>query len=203
VKKPKNPQVKAKGDHTPKSTSQSTSSAFASRMPKQIVTIQAEPIRSGTPRHGSTIIWFWKEFWAIAGPILTLAGAWFLFSPQISIEPSVNTEPSQPLATQFLITNRGHVTVYDVHFRCGLGGSPAAHIGDLLLSSLTITPVSALPPGASVTRSCALESEDIRVPDINITATYRWPIIGWQSSQTAHFSLRHGTPGFFLVPDFR
>jgi hypothetical protein len=51
-----------------------------------------------------------------------LIGFAFLVMPQLSIEPSINLDPAQPLATQFLITNKGHVSVYDVRFACSLGG---------------------------------------------------------------------------------
>ncbi|VTZ50324.1 hypothetical protein MPC4_220054 [Methylocella tundrae] len=197
MKKRRNTKGRAAGGNTPKSTSQPP----ASTTPKQIEATQPEPTRSEKPRAGFPIMWFWKEFWAFAGPILTLTSAWFLLSPQISIEPSVNLDPSQPVATQFLITNRGHVPVYDVHFGCGFGGGGAIHIGHLKLSMATMLPVRVLPPGVQVTRNCAVESDNIQVPDISITATYTWPVIRWQGTQTAHFSLRHGTPGFFLVPD--
>jgi hypothetical protein len=205
MKKPRKRRTRASGKQSSKSTSPSLSLTLASPTPKQIEPTQQNQTRSVKSRFGfPIIIRFGKKFWACVGLILALTSAWFLLSPKISIGPSVNLDPSQPLATQFLISNNGNVPVYNVYFGCGLGGGGAhSHIGTFQLSASAIAPVPKLPAGASVTRSCALESEDIQVPDITITATYTWPVIEWQSSQTAHFSLRHGTSGFFLVPDFR
>jgi hypothetical protein len=107
---------------------------------------------------------------------------------------SVNLDPQQPLATQFLITNRGKVPIYDVRFSCGIGRPGGTHMGDL--SSSTLSPIS-----QSAIRSCAVESQDIATQVITVSVTYRWPLIRYQSTSAAHFSLKHGTPGFFLVPE--
>jgi hypothetical protein len=144
-------------------------------------------------------IWqWWKEFWALAGPLMALVSIAFLLMPQITIEPSVNLDPQQPLATQFLITNRGKVPVYEVRFSCGIGGPGGTHIG---ISSSTSSPILTLAPGESATKACAVESQDIATQMITVSATYRWPLIRYESTFAAHFSLKHGTPGFFLVPE--
>jgi hypothetical protein len=140
----------------------------------------------------------WKEFWALAGPLMALVSIAFLLMPQITIEPSVNLDPQQPLTTQFLITNRGKVPVYEVRFSCGIGGPGGTHIG---MSSSTSSPILTLAPGESVTRACIVESQDIATQVITVSATYRWPLIRYESTSAAHLSLKHGTPGFFLVPE--
>src|ERR1700757_509233 len=63
----------------------------------------------------------WQNTWSILGPIVTLISLFFLLKPSVTIEPSVNLDPSQTFATQFLITNRGHVPAYNVQFSCGYG----------------------------------------------------------------------------------
>ncbi len=60
----------------------------------------------------------WKEVWAILGPCIALTGFFFLLKPQVEIDPSVNLDPAEPLATQFLISNKGHVPVYNIQFGC-------------------------------------------------------------------------------------
>src|SRR2546430_7619473 len=64
-------------------------------------------------------------------------------------------------------------------------------------------PRSTLFPYTTLFRSCAVESQDISTQVITVSATYRWPLIRYESTFAAHFSLKHGTPGFFLVPDLR
>ena len=73
-------------------------------------------------------------------------------------------------------------------------------IGRLTLGP-TLQPVAALPAGASVTRGLAAESFDIQVPDVFFDVYYTWPIIGKETKESFHFSIRRGTAGFFLVPD--
>lgn len=143
----------------------------------------------------------WQNTWSILGPIVTLISLFFLLSPSVTIEPSVNLDPSQTLATQFLITNRGHVPIYNVQFSCGYG-FPLS-IGNLEGNGWMIRPVPELPAGVAVTRACSIASKDVETSDINISVTYSWPVIGWikKSTETRHFSIRRGSPGFFLVPD--
>src|ERR1700722_15915383 len=69
----------------------------------------------------SLIWWGWKEFWAFAGPLISVVGLYFLLRPQIIVEPSVNLDPAQTLSTQLIIKNAGRVPVYNVHFGFGLG----------------------------------------------------------------------------------
>jgi hypothetical protein len=121
--------------------------------------------------------------------------------PQLTIEPSVNIDPAQPLATQFVVSNTGHVPVYDLRFACGFGGGKGStQIGRLVIGGSA--PVAVLPPGKGVTRSCALESRDTVIPSIRVNVAYRWPVIGIGDGQYAMFKITHGSPGFFLVPDF-
>lgn len=142
----------------------------------------------------------WKAFWAFAGPLMASTTFYSFLAPNIMIEPSVNLNPSQPLATQFVISNRGHLSVLDVRFSCEFRGHNV-HGGSLTLDpSSSLAPVPELKPNASVTRNCAVESSDVHIPDIIVTVDYKWPLIGLPSSQSSHFSIRKGTPGFFLVP---
>jgi hypothetical protein len=143
----------------------------------------------------------WKAFWALAGPLMALASIVFLSMPQITIEPSVNLDPQQPLAAQFLIANRGKVPVHDVRFSCGIGRPGGTHIGHSVMSSSTLSPILTLAPGESATRACVVESQGMATQVITVSATYRWPLIRYESTFAAHFSLTHGTAGFILVPE--
>ncbi|SRR6266480_6099255 len=80
-----------------------------------------------------------------------------------------------------------------------LGAAPAS-LSDRCSTS---SPILTLAPGESATRVCAVESQDIATQVITVSATYRWPLIRYESTFAAHFSLKHGTPGFFLVPDLQ
>jgi hypothetical protein len=200
VKKPRKRRVRASGEQPAKSTTQSPSSPLALPTPTQIQPTQPEPARSGKPRRELPIAWIWKEFWAYAGPILTMIGVWFILSPQISVEPSVNLDPSQPLATQFLVCNRGHVPVNHVSFDCAIGVG-GGHIGELDMNSKFIQPIATMHAGLCVPRACAERSADIQTPRISIAIHYEWPIIGKRQSETFYFSIRKGVSSYFLVPD--
>jgi hypothetical protein len=168
-------------------------------------TAQAKPTDSPRiikQRRWRSSTWMgWKNFWAVCGPVLSVIGTLFLLMPQISIDASVNLDPSQPLATQFIVANRGRVPIHDLSFACGIGRGPV-YIGQLTVSSSTLLPVEVLPAGASVTRGCAVSSANIEGNLIvTVTASFRWPIIGLKDSQTAQFSIRRGAPGFFMVPE--
>jgi hypothetical protein len=146
--------------------------------------------------------WVWKEFWAFAGPIISVVGLYFLLRPQITVEPSVNLDPAQTLSTQLLIKNSGHVPVYNIHFGFALGGGSVS-LGSMTFGPKTLEPVAALPAGVSVTRELAAESFDVKAPDVILKVSYRWPIIGKETTESFHFSIKRGTAGFFLVPDLQ
>jgi hypothetical protein len=81
----------------PKSTIQSKEKMTEPNNPKSAPPAELLAIKERPPKG----LWFWwKETWAFLGPIVALAGFAYLWMPQISIEPSVNLDPSQPLATQ-------------------------------------------------------------------------------------------------------
>lgn len=144
-------------------------------------------------------IWkLWQVFWSVAGPAISIVGFYFLMSPKITIDPGINLDPEQPLATQFLVKNIGHVPVYDMTFSCGLGrGSNHMYIGRMTLGGGTISPVPVLEPGASDTKACAIYSSgDSDIPNVEITASYRWPIIGHKGSISAFFRIVKGRSGF-------
>src|ERR1700730_17310436 len=54
-----------------------------------------------------------------AGIVFVLA-----FRPTLTIEPSVNLDPSSPLGMQFKITNSGKLPVSDVTFGCRVDAPP-------------------------------------------------------------------------------
>lgn len=99
-----------------------------------------------------------------------------------------------------MVTNRGHVPVYNVSFKCGANFQGV--FGKLVFSGATISPVAELDASRAVTRACVVESAD---PPPNATQTvtvdFVWPVIGYKDSTTAYFSIRRGSPGFFMVPD--
>src|SRR5271168_1422646 len=142
---------------------------------------EADPAQPGPGRRTNKWLRIWQITSGILGAVVTVTGLFWL-KPQVQIEPSVNLDPSQPLATQFQITNRGNVPVYNVNFSCDIRG--ATYIGNLTGNMSTLAPVAVLPPGRSVTRACALESAKIDGNTfIEISATYAWPIIGRRSTE--------------------
>ena len=58
--------------------------------------------------------------------------------------------------------------------------------------------------GQTITRSCSIAAPGLVVDaTVDISVIYKWltPWLGWRSTQSAHFSGRHGEAGYFLVPD--
>ncbi|MEO6780157.1 MAG: hypothetical protein ABI407_03790 [Bradyrhizobium sp.] len=183
-----------------------------SRLPSQLSepnnlgskTIEEEPKSSHTQPTGkekfrSLLWWGWKEFWAFAGPLISVVGLYFWLRPQITVEPSVNLDPSQTLSTQLLIKNVGHVPIYNVRFGFALGGGHV-YIGRMTRGD-NLKPIALLSAGTAVTRALASESIDVQAPDVILNVTYVWPIIGKETTVPFHFSIKRGAAGFFLVPD--
>jgi hypothetical protein len=152
-------------------------------------------------RKKSLILEIWKDIWAILGPGVALTSFAFFLWPQVQIEPSANLDPAQALATQFKITNTGHVPVYNVTFRCEYGFPLRAGHSGLDVAGTAIAPIPALLAGHTVTRSCADSSADVGTPNMRITVLYEWPIIGRADTIPAFFRVVRSDVGFFLLPD--
>jgi hypothetical protein len=162
-------------------------------------TIQGQPKTQAK----SQIIWnSWKAFWAFVGPITATLGFWFTVAPAITVEPSVNTDPAKIYATQILITNRGHVPIYDLRFSCGLGVGGGHSTFNGTLSPPDIRPAERLDAGRALTRSCDVGTLDVEGnARLSFEVSYAWPIIGHRDSRKVIFDVKKGVPGYFLVPD--
>ena len=141
----------------------------------------------------------WKLFWAFGGPTLSILGAWAYWHPSLSIASGVNLDPSQSFQTQFVVTNTGHSSIYDVTFFCGLRGEVSV-MNDLEVSDPeTLMPVATLEGGGTVSRGCFTKSKDITGMMLLVQVRYNLPVLGWRRSSIAWFSIRKGTSGNFLV----
>jgi hypothetical protein len=148
---------------------------------------------------------WWKALWALFGPIFAVITFYSNFTPAISIAPGPNLDRTQSYFTQILITNTGHLPVYDVSFACGFGASSGTvHIGRIDHSTQNIAPVQRLSPGQSTTKDCAVASDVQGDANLTFTISYKWPLIGWlsgwQESKSAKFDVKEGRDGHFLVP---
>jgi hypothetical protein len=148
----------------------------------------------------------WKDVWAILGPIFALislvvgsTGITFLLWPQIQIEPSANLDPSQPLSTQFRVTNVGRTVVYNVVFGCEYGFPFQS--GNFSMIGSAIEPVQRLSPNRPITRSCAVSSAGVETPNLRITTRFEWPVIAKQDSASGFFRVVRGQDSYFLLPD--
>lgn len=173
--------------------------------------LNMQSINPGTDREGPPepkwktvrFVWLcWERFWAFAGPLAAVFGFSFNPIPDIVIEPSVNLDPTQTYSTQILIANRGRVPVYELSFSCKIGvGGGSTYIKSLTIDSSLIEPAPALPASQSITRACAIAGNVEGNRKLDFTVQYHWPIIGKIDSKTAHFNVKRGPPGFFLLPD--
>jgi hypothetical protein len=142
----------------------------------------------------------WNKFWSFAGPILTLIAAAAYWLPSVTLATGVNLDPKQDFQTQFVVTNSGHLPIYDVTFACSLVGNQGS-IGELQVGGNTLAPIPSLKPGEPASRGCFQKSLSINGPILKVDAYYRWPFIGRIATATAYFALRHGANGTALVPE--
>ena len=158
--------------------------------------------QSSKPTKGQRAWKAWQVFWAFFGPLFSLTAFWFNVTPTVTIEPSVNIDPSKLYATQILITNRGHVPIYDLTFACGIGAGGGATVMNGMLTAPNIRPAARLGAGQAITRSCDVGSLDVQGNTrLWIYVSYTWPLVGWRDTRNVVFDVKKGTPGYFLVPD--
>jgi hypothetical protein len=145
----------------------------------------------------------WKNVWAVLGPAVGLTGFAFLLWPQVQIEPGSSLDFTDALTTQFRVTHSGNVPVYEIRFGCDIGIRAAhTHFGDTRGGAASLAPVAKLAAGSPVTRSCVISSSGSEIPNMQITATYKWPLIPWSESKTAFFRVVRTTTGAaVLLPD--
>jgi hypothetical protein len=145
----------------------------------------------------------WKNVWAVLGPAVALTGFAFLLWPQVRIEPSSSLDSTDALTTQFRVTNTGNVPVYEIRFGCSVGiGAAYTHLGHVQAGAASLAPLARLAAGNSVTRSCVISSSGSDIPNMQITATFEWPLIPWSESKTAFFRVvRSATGAAVLLPD--
>lgn len=140
----------------------------------------------------------WKEAWAYLGPIITVIGLWEYWTPALSIVPGLNLNPSEAFQTQFVVTNTGHTSLYDLSFKCSILGR------SLVVEDLSTDPlpyVSELEKLSPVSRGC-FGSSLVDGVLLKVTVRYRWPILNKFDERIAFFSVKHGDAGQkYIVPE--
>jgi hypothetical protein len=161
-----------------------------------------QPTAPETPRPFQKLGPSWRRLRA-AGKYIALFSSFIsgviLAIPKFSIDASVNTDPQDALATQFSVKNEGHVPAFNVAFVCTPHTNFMKDIGIVGHS-----PTWVMWPGQTMTRSCSIGAHEVSTDAlVNVAVEYKWPTpwLGWTSTQSAHFSGRHGPAGYFLVPD--
>lgn len=168
---------------------------------KQQPTTKAQPDSGYATTKPKKTVWsIWKEVWAFLGPTITLVGLYYSALSNITIEPSVNLDPARQYATQVLISNRGNFTVYNLRFECAYGDGGERTVFNGRLSKPDTLAVSQLDPGQATTKSCdsALSLEGNQ--KLGFVVAYR-SLLGGEARKIAHFGVRKGAPGYFLVPE--
>ena len=159
-----------------------------------------------SPREATTgfrLLELWKNVWAVLGPAVALTWFAILLWPQVRIEPSSSLDSTDALTTQFRVTNTGNVPVYEIRFGCSVGiGAAYTHLGHVQAGAASLATLAKLAAGNSVTRSCVISSSGSDIPNMQITATFEWPLIPWSESKTAFFRVvRSATGAAVLLPD--
>lgn len=143
----------------------------------------------------------WESFWAFGGPVVAVVGLVQYYWPTVSITTGANLSSRDSFQTQFIVTNTGHTSVYDVSFRCGLIGTKIG-IGILTNQGNDLAKIPELLPNHPASRGCFGRSLLAGGPWLKVSADYRWPLIGKVSTETMFFSAKQNDKGENqLVPE--
>jgi hypothetical protein len=130
-----------------------------------------------------------------------------LATPKFSIEAGANLNPQDEFSTLFAVKNEGNFPAFKVDFACIPHLEFAEEHPVRGVGATRLLPTATVGPGQTFTRGCSLtishDQRDVREVKVDAIVTYKWPTpwVGWTSTQSAHFSSKHGAAGYFLVPD--
>jgi hypothetical protein len=142
----------------------------------------------------------WETFWAFVGPIISVFGVAQYYWPSVTITTGVNLSPREIFQTQFIVTNTGHMSVYNVSFRCALVGT-SLKVG-VVSTGNDLAKIPELLPNHPASRGCFGRSLIENGPWLKVSADYKWPLIGLVSTETAFFSAKATDKGEVqLVPE--
>jgi hypothetical protein len=155
-----------------------------------------------------------KLYLAIGLSAVVMIGAAWFYAPIINIQPAAALNPLSVIDAEFVLSNAGRVTVYNLLFQCEIIPENGAHFttsGNMVhLPSGRVVeqPISTLSPNENITRSCSrgvVTSQPLTVvrypASIIATAKYTWPVVKWSGSYTRRFDSRQDQRGgIVLVP---
>jgi hypothetical protein len=142
---------------------------------------------------------WWNKFWGLTGPISIVISLLIYIAPSIAITPGDNLDPSQEFQTQFVVTNKGNFSLYNVHFTCEIDGSAIA-IQNLQGSS-SLKRIPHFQSGGLASRGCFAQSRTRTDGRLKVDVYYTWPRFGIERVQPTYFRVESGASGNFLVPD--
>ena len=135
--------------------------------------------------------------------MLALIGSYYLFRPQIEVEPDTALNPRQPMTTPFRITNRSVLPIYNVHKECGISelASDQSVNQRFTVSGLTFTDateptIPRLDDGESTSvffhtdRLAVLPGHPIESGDIDVVVEYTTAILRIHKKQIFRFETR-------------
>ncbi len=141
----------------PGTTPRGDKSNTESRLPDQTPT--------GTYR---VLSWAWKALLAA----VALVGFAYQFRPEIAVDKDVSLNPSDPFSTQFQITNKGRLSVYDLQFSCVLNSEQFR--GFYSGNNLGQEKVPVLASNSSVTKNCSIQASGFQEKsELFFDVTYR------------------------------
>lgn len=145
------------------------------------------PPPNGWQTFWSLVTTYWKFGAAILGIPTVLGTAYHYltyFIPVVDISIGLVGSEINPLATEFVVTNKGNVTIYQVEILCDIfkAGSHIRSGGNFISTpDRTMNQVLALlSPSASATRNCgsSFPYGSVTLPAtfiVDVTAKYPWP----------------------------
>jgi hypothetical protein len=147
---------------------------------------------------------------AILASLVAIISTSWLYSPRLTIGPTVSQTAKTPSSVDFTVTNAGRVTAYSLVFGCTITNSKGQT--QRIRGNMIVTPngtvgqrLEELLPGRSATRSCDI---GISLPNLGYPASFDfnidfvWPFIGKHDSVTRHFTSRPlDAQHVLIVPD--
>jgi hypothetical protein len=163
---------------------QRTALAHAARklgliLPAKANFTKPEPIVPTKTSGLKRLIWVWKHTWAGILAIIAIAGAYYQFRPNISIEAEATLNPNNPYSTQFRVTNSGLLNLNDISFGASFNNTPGLSGFTLQAPNAGLGPIASLAPGESATRSIPVLEIGFRGEhDIELVVHYRATFYG-------------------------
>jgi hypothetical protein len=131
--------------------------------------------------------------------IVTLAGAWYSFKPNLFVQQVDLLNPDDPSSVQFAVKNAGWTSIGDLKFSCDLSSQGKYHMDGVHFEGNGLglyphhpnqAPVLLLKPGQSTTKYCGLSRIALAQATIDFSVTGTTSGTSWIYGGSQKFKFR-------------